>query len=340
MTTIKDSIAKTKFHAAMTRLCLTAASLLVVCAGASAQNKKQKKDKESPKTELKVGYSNLSALEIQKDKAVFYNDLMTTADASIKTKNGFEADAHACVLNIYSNNNWNSINNKMLLEAKKHFGKDAEIGVQVGRSPIQAADVFFNGVAKMDYKTDSKGFATFGDPQQGAFFYVKNKKGSLLLGCSNRSGEGWYFAPNLKDPDVRAFLMKVNKDFEKDGLRISLSATGRVGEKTKQGFANVAVTNGKVGVAAGGNYDWNSEISNTYLRGSYKDIENGWTYVAQAIKEDKTLSAQIGVGKNGFQVYTAVENMNITSQKAPEFTSTPTVNVGVSYTFGGGRNIQ
>lgn len=337
---LRDKIKQSRAHAKIKEFILTTATLMAVCGGAQAQTKKkeQKDDKEGFKTELNVSFSNISALEVQKDKAFFYNDLFPKLNAGIQ-KDGWFANAMASELIIFSNNNWNAVNNNLNVTFGKYIGEDTQIYVKAGRFPMQAADIFFNGVGKMDYWTDSKGFALFGDPQQALLVCAKHKGHEIMLGLSNKINNGYYFFPNMNDPEVRAVFAKINEGFKKDGWTIALSAAVRMGQKTHQGFANVSATNGQIGVAAGGNYDFDSKNLNAYIRAAYTSLESSMTYVVQAVKAGQTYAAQLGVGKNGVQGFVSVENITPSQNKAPEFTSTPTVNFGVSYSFGGSRKL-
>ena len=94
-------------HSKIREFLLTTAVLMTTCAGLSAQTKEkqEKDDKEGVKTELSVGFSNISALEVQKDKAIFYNDFFPTVTAGVE-KNGFYANMTAGELVIFSNNNF------------------------------------------------------------------------------------------------------------------------------------------------------------------------------------------------------------------------------------------
>lgn len=333
---INDSRACAKIKNAI----LTTATLMAVCFGASAQTKEkqQKDDKEGIKTEVKVSFSNISALEVQKDKALFYNDFFPKVNIDIQ-KDGWLASAMASELFIFSNNNWNAVNNNLNFSFGKYIGENTQIYVKAGKFPKQASGAFFNGVGKMDYWTDSKGFAMFGDPQQALLVCAKYKGHELILGLSNKTNNAYYFLPNMKDPEVRAFFAEINEGFKKDGWTVTLSAAVRMGQSTHQGFTNVSATNGQIGVAAGGNYDFDSKNLNAYIRGAYTSLESSMTYVVQAIKAGQTYSVQVGAGKNGVQGFVAVENITPTQDKAPEFTSTPTVNFGVSYSFGGSRKL-
>ncbi|MBR1915435.1 MAG: hypothetical protein IJ830_03225 [Alphaproteobacteria bacterium] len=327
-------------HSKIREFLLTTAVLMTTCAGLSAQTKEkqEKDDKEGVKTELSVGFSNISALEVQKDKAIFYNDFFPTVTAGVE-KNGFYANMTAGELVIFSNNNWNAINNKFLIEVGKHFGKDTQLSVRAGRGPMEAPNVFFNGVGKVDYYTDSKGIGVFGDGQQGLLIAAKHKGHEVILGFSNKLNDGFYFLPNLKDPEVRAFYAKVVESFEKDGFKVSLSAATRLGQNTHKAFASASVKKDNFGIAAGGNYDFDSKVLNAYVRGAYTSLNSGMTYVLQGLKTGETYSVHLAAGKNGVQGFVAVENITPTQNKAPEFTSTPTVNFGVSYSFGGNRKL-
>jgi len=318
---------------------LTAITMMTVCSNISAQTtKKPEKDKEGIKTEAKVAYSNLSALKVQKDGTAFYNDFVPTATLSAESGDWF-ANASAGELVIFSESNWTTINNRLLLEIGRHFGEDTELYIKAGRTPMQAGNVFFNQVGTVEYYTDSQGFGTFGDAQQGLFVCLKHKGHELILGSSNQSGDGWYFMPNLTDPEVRAFYGMINESFEANGFKVSLSAASRLGKNTHQVFSSVSATNGKLGVAAGGNYDFDTNVSNAYIRGSYKSLNSGVTYVVQALKTNQIYTIHLAAGKKGLQGFVEVDNITSTQRDPAKFTSTPTVNVGVSYTFGDGRKL-
>ncbi|MDY6359059.1 MAG: hypothetical protein SPL76_06060, partial [Cyanobacteriota bacterium] len=329
---LKDKIKQSRVHAKIKEFVLTTATLMAVCAGASAQTKEkqEKDDKEGVKTEVNVGFSNISALEVQKDKAVFYNDFFPTVNAGIE-KDGLYANMTAGVLVIFSGSDWTAINNKLLFELGKHFGEDVQLSVKAGRTPMEAPNVFFNGVGKVDYYTDSKGVGTFGDGQQGLLLCAKYKGHEVNLGFSNKLNEGFYFLPNLKDPEMRAFYAKVIESFEKDGFKVSLSAATRLGQNTHKAFASASLKKDNFGVAVGGNYDFDSKVMNAYVRGAYTSLNSGLTYVLQGLKTGDTYSVHAAAGKNGVQGFVAVENITPSQNKAPEFTSTPTVNFGVSY---------
>ncbi|MBQ7660261.1 MAG: hypothetical protein IJS26_05980 [Alphaproteobacteria bacterium] len=333
---LKERIKQSKIHAKVKEFILTTATLMAVCTGVQAQTKEkeQKDDREGFKTEVNVGFSNISALEVQKNKAVFYNDLMPTLNAGIE-KDGFYGNITAAELLVMNNGEWSAMNNKCLLEIGKHFGNDTKLFLKAGREPTEVGSVFFNGVENMKYDTNAKSIPFFGNLNERVVLGVQKNGTMIELGMVGSYGNGIFIIPNPKQAD---FWAKVTQSFKNNGWTVTLTAATELGHTNKV-LGSVTATNGQIGITGGGNYDFNDKGFNAFIRGAYTSINTGLTYVAQGLKKGETYSAQLGVGKNGVQGFVAVENITPSQNKAPEFTSTPTVNFGVSYSFGGSRKL-
>lgn len=330
---------KTKFNIADIRIklqqvFLTFVSLLCVGGAASAQTKDQNDgERSAPQTEVKVGFSNISALELQKDKTVFYNDIMPTFSANVE-KNGFYGNFSAAELFIVNNTDLKTLNNKCLLEIGKHFGPNTKLFLKSGRDVTELGTVFLNGVQNMKYDTE-KTLAMFGNLSERVVLGVQANGTMIELGMIGGYGQGFFIIPN---PNQADFWAKVSQSFTADGWKFVFATATEIGNTNKL-FATATATNGQIGVTAGGNYNFDSKAFNAFVRGAYTTLDNNMTYIVQGLKKNETYSVMIGAGKKGVQGFIGVENITTTQTDTPEFTSTPTVSVGISYNFNKGKTL-
>lgn len=311
------------------QVALTIVSLLCLCGKVSAQsNEQQGQDGKAPaKTEVKVGFNNISAFELQKDKTTFFNDFMPTFNASIR-KDGFYGNVSVAELLIINNTNLSTINNKCLLEIGTHFGPDTKLFLKSGRDVTELGTVFLNGVPNMKYDTE-KTLSIFGNLSEQAVLGIQTSKGTTIeLGIIGAYGEGFFIVPN---PNQADFWGKIRQFFVIDGWKFVLSTATEIGNTNKI-FATATAVNGPIGITGGGNYNFDTNVFNAFVRGAYT-TSNGMTYILQGLKKNETYSILLGASKNGVQGFIGVDNITTTQTDTPEFISTPTVNVGISYNF-------
>lgn len=314
---------------------LTIASFLCVCGAASAQTKdRQENDGDEPvKTEVKVGFSNISALELQKDKTIFYTDIIPTFSANVE-KNGFYGDFSAAELLIANNTDLKTLNNKCLIEIGKYFGPNTKLFLKSGRDVTELGTVFLNGVQNLKYDTE-KNLSIFGNLSERVVLGVQANGTMIELGMIGGYGQGFFIIPN---PNHADFWAKVSQSFTADGWKFVLATATEIGNTNKL-FASATATNGQIGITGGGNYNFDTKAFNAFVRGAYTTLDNNMTYVVQGLKKDETYSVMIGVGKNGVQGFIGVDNITPTQTDTPEFTSTPTVSAGISYNFGKNKTL-
>jgi len=312
---------------------LTIVALVCLSGTASAQTKKEKSDQKDTKTEVKIGFNNLSVLELQKDKTTFYNDFMPTFKAGIK-KNNFYGNFTASELIMMNNGDFSVLNNTCLVEIGKYFGPNTKLFLKAGRETTELGTAYLNGVKNMEYDTE-KNVAIFGNLNERMVLGIQ-KNGTLIeLGLVGTFGQGIFIIPNPQQAD---FWLKLKHSFEKNGWKISLSTATEIGNISKI-FGNITVTNDHIGVTGGGNYNFNTDTFNAYIRGAYTSVTTGITYITQGLKKGETYSFQIGISKNGIQGFLGIDNITPTQNNTPEFTSTPTVNAGISYSFGKNKTL-
>ncbi|MBP5399136.1 MAG: hypothetical protein J6Y53_01805 [Alphaproteobacteria bacterium] len=331
---------------------LTTLAFMTICSAASAQSKeKQQKDSTKVKTTLNVGFQNISALSLHikrdADNKVcypveFYNDLMPTFNASV-SKNGFYANASAAQLIILKNKDISTLNNKCFIEIGKQFGNGATLYIKSGRDISELASNFINGVATMNLATDAQRVAAFGNLSDVSVLGVKTTKDGKTftteLGIIAKNGDSYFVFPN---PQKASVWNKMVYNMEKDGFKFSISAAASLGESNKM-FVSTSTSfdrpSGKYGIAAGANYSFDNKEWNAYVRTSFTAIDDGMTSVAEVAKQGKTCSLLLGFGKNGVQgfVECCVETQKDDNNKTT--VSTPSVGVGVSYSFGGSRPV-
>ena len=140
---------------------------------------------------------------------------------------------------------------------------------------------------------------------------------------------------------------KVEKDymfiaingFEKDGHNLNVSVAGQFGEHHHKAYGTVNYKKDNIAVSATGNYDFDMKVLNANVRGAYKSLKSGMVYIIQGTVINEKYSVTLAAGKNGIQGFVAVENITPSQNKAPEFTSTPTISAGISYNWSVGRKL-
>lgn len=331
--TIKEKFQIASIVAKIRNLALTFMALLCMCGAVSAQTKEEKDDENGKKRETKVGFNNISALEIQKDKTVFYNDLMPTFSTDIHQGN-FYGNFTAAELLIMKNGDFSTINNKCLFEIGRYFGPDFKFFIKAGRDVTELSTIFLNGVENLKYNTEQT-LALFGNLSERVVLGIQKDGTMIELGVIGKYGDGIFIIPNPQQAD---FWAKISQSFQQADWRFVLTATADLGNTNKLSGA-VTATNGHIGITSGGNYSFDTDAFNAYIRGAYNSINTGITYIMQAMKKGETYSIQIGASKKGLQGFMEIDNLTPTQRDTPQFTSTPTVNMGISYSFGGNKKL-
>ena len=311
--------------------------LLVVCGIASGQSKKESKkdDKEGVKTEVDVGFSNITGLKIEKDHATFYNDGVPSVYFGAEYK-GFHADASASELCITTNGEWNFVNNKANGGAGFKFDNGIDISVRAGRGPFQP-EALFSNVPKIDFWSDATGVAPFCAPSKTVCFDIEYNGQKISGGSISALNDGsLYMIPSKEAMD---FFVKYSGKFEKDGHNLNVSVAGQFGEHHHKAYGTVNYKKDNIAVSATGNYDFDMKVLNANVRGAYKSLKSGMVYIIQGTVINEKYSVTLAAGKNGIQGFVAVENITPSQNKAPEFTSTPTISAGISYNWSVGRKL-
>ena len=243
-------------------------------------------------------------------------------------KNGFYGNFSAAELFIINNTNLSTLNNKCLFEIGKHFGPDTKLFLKSGRDVTELGTVFLNGVTNMKYDTE-KTLAMFGNLSERVVLGVQTHGTMVELGVIGAYGQGFFIIPN---PNQADFWAKISQSFAADGWKFVLATATEIGNTNKL-FATATATNGQIGITGGGNYNFETKAFNAFVRGAYTTLNNNMTYIIQGLKKNETYSVLVGASKNGVQGFIGVDNITPTQTDNPEFTSTPTVNVGISYNF-------
>jgi len=302
-------------------------------ASAQSKEKKDRDDSSGVKTEANAILSNITTIEVTPNKVVAYNDVMVGISGNVKMGNT-SLSGTMTQLFAYNDGELSTLSNKMMVSLEQQCGQ-ITWSIETGHKPEELEKVFLNGVPIMNYDMDAKSLPAFGNLTNLTVAGFKKDGTQVFAGIVSPYKGGFTITADFSDP---SFYASVAQTFEKEGWTFSLSSTAEVGNINKV-FVNASAHNKQVGVAAGGNYDFNTKVSNAYARATYTSLKSDMTYVLQVMKKGNTHCFQLGMGKNGVQGFVSAENVSFSKDKGSEFTTTPTVNFGVSYNISTTRKL-
>ncbi len=269
---------------------------------------------------LAVGIDNISALAIEKDGTVFYNNLQPHVEAHTKTPRGYYADFAALVeVTVHNDDPVSSVLSKFTAEIGKKLHGGGELFVRVGREETQDADVSDNAI---DYMAEND-IEDFGNNVERLVFGLRDKNGNYLeAGTVWDTGTGKYIiCPDKETADFwgRGSLSVLNKS----NVRLSLEAATRLGANQRIGIAAATLeTTGGFGAMTLFERDFNHNENKCLVR-IYKNLQNGSSIISELVHAGKGrgVDLRLGLGKKGMQIY------------AQYNTEKKQAGAGLSYTF-------
>ena len=274
--------------------------LLTATTAAFAQEQKVptiKSDVRSDRLTLTLGAENISALTIERDKTVFYNDLRPNLTARACNGRGDYAQLKAMEVLILEDKNFTPITSKFMLELGKLTGNGGTVIFKAGREKTEGAALFDHA---LEYYADSRdAYQMANSAERLVFGYQKNNK-FIELGIIGKNGDGFFVIPNPKHAD---FWAKSGLTLlEKSGVKLNMSGAVRLGSKHKQLLSSIGISE-RSGFGAGflGNYDFAEKKGNIGLR-AWKDFQRGWRIIAETVfNQNRDLYIRNGADKGGIQ---------------------------------------
>jgi hypothetical protein len=274
--------------------------LLTATTAAFAQEQKVPTIKSyvrSDRLTLTLGAENISALTIERDKTVFYNDLRPNLTARACNGRGDYAQLKAMEVLILEDKNFTPITSKFMLELGKLTGNGGTVIFKAGREKTEGAALFDHA---LEYYADSRdAYQMANSAERLVFGYQKNNK-FIELGIIGKNGDGFFVIPNPKHAD---FWAKSGLTLlEKSGVKLNMSGAVRLGSKHKQLLSSIGISE-RSGFGAGflGNYDFAEKKGNIGLR-AWKDFQRGWRLIAETVfNQNRDLYIRNGADKGGIQ---------------------------------------
>ena len=273
------------------------------------------------KTGLSAGVDNISALTVEKDATVFYNNIQPYVEAHAENSHGYYADFAALVeITVLNDDPVTSTLSKFTAELGKKLNNGGELFIKVGREETQDADVSEHAI---DYMAEND-TEDFGNSVERLVFGFRDKNGNYFeAGTVWDTGTGKYIiCPDKNTADFwgRGHLSILNKS----NIGISLEAAARLGAHHRLGIASATLeTAGGFGLKTMFERDFTNNENKELVR-IYKNLKNGTAVIGELVHagEGRGIDLRLGLGKKGLQIYAQYNTEN----KAPS--------AGISYTFG------
>ncbi len=255
---------------------------------------------------LTLGAENISALTLQEEKTVFYNDLRPNVTARAQNSNGDYAQLKAMEVLILEDKNFTPITSKFMLELGHLIGNGGTVVFKAGREKTEGAALFDHA---LEYYADSRDAYQMANSAERMVFGYQKGTSFIELGIIGKNGEGFYVIPNPKKADfwAKSGLTLLNKS----GTKLDMSGAMRYGRKHKQLLNSIGIsTNSGYGARLLGNYDFGEHKGNLGLR-AWKDFKNGWRTITETVfNQNRDIYIRSGATKSGLQFSVEYGNPN------------------------------
>ena len=273
--------------------------LLTATTAAFAQEQKvpqNYEDVRSDRLTLNIGAENISALTLQEDKTVFYNDLRPNITARAQNERGDYAQLKAMEVLITEDANFTPITSRFMLELGHLVGNGGTIVFKAGREKTEGGALFDHA---LEYYADSRDAYQMANSAERMVFGYQNDNRFIELGIIGKNGDGFYVIPN---PNKADFWAKSGLTLlKKSGLKLDMSAAVRYGQKHRQLLGSAGISRCSYGAKILGNYDFAEHQGNLGLR-AWHDFQNGWRAITEAVfNQNRDLYIRGGACKSGMQ---------------------------------------
>lgn len=225
-------------------------------------------DVRSDKLTLTLGAENISALTVEQDKTVFYNNLRPNKTARAENERDDYAQLKATEVLILEDKNFNVLTPRFMSELCRLIGKGGNIFFKAGGKKTEGAELFDYA---LEYYADTRNaYKTADNAERLVFGYQKGCQ-FFELGAIGKNGDGFLVIPNPKYADFWA----------QSGLTLL----------EKSGIDAMRFSN----------YDFAANKSHIGLR-TWKDFNRGWSEIAKSVlNQDCNLYIRGDTDKSGVQ---------------------------------------
>lgn len=242
------------------------------------------------KLTLTIGAQNISALTLQKEKTVFYNDLRPNVTACAHNAHGDYAQLKAMEVLILQDKDFTPITSRFMLELGKLTAGGGTIVFKAGREKTEGEALFDHA---FEYYADARdAYQLANSAERIVFGYQKNHR-FFELGIIGKNGDGFYVIPNPQNSDfwLRTGLTLLQKTgtahYEKDNQQYLI--------ETEEADDSDFVAN------ASNNYDFDEGRGNLGVR-AWHDLQKGWQLIAESvIDQNRDVYVRSGAAKSGVQ---------------------------------------
>ena len=274
--------------------------LLTATTAAFAQGQKvpqHNSDVRSDRLTLTLGAENISALTINQDKTVFYNDLRPNLTARAANARGDYAQLKAMEVLITEDKNFTAITSKFMFELGHLIGNGGTIMFKVGREKTEGAALFDHA---LEYYADSRDAYQFANSAERLIFGYQKANQFIELGIIGKNGDGFFVMPN---PNHADFWAKSGLTLlEKSGVKLDMSTAVRFGGRHKKLLSSIGISERSgFNFKLLGNYDIAEKKGNLALR-AWKDFKRGWQIVSESVfNQNRDFYIRGGAAKSGIQ---------------------------------------
>jgi len=254
-------------------------------------------DTRQDRLTLTIGAENVSALTLNQDKTVFYNDLRPNITARAQNAHGDYAQLKAMEVLILEDKNFTPITSKFMLELGKLTKGGGTIVFKAGREKTEGGQLFDHA---LEYYADSRDAYQFANSTERLVFGYQKNNQYIELGIIGKNGEGFYIIPNPSKADfwAKTGLTLLNKT----KFRLDMTGAVRYGRKHRQLLSSIGVSERSgFGAKLLGNYDFIERKGNIGLR-AWQDFKRGWRLISEAVfNQNRDLYIRSGAEKSGVQ---------------------------------------
>lgn len=225
-------------------------------------------DVRSDKLTLTLGAENISALTVEQDKTVFYNNLRPNKTTRAENERDDYAQLKATEVLILEDKNFNVLTPRFMSELGRLIGKGGNIFFKAGGKKTEGAELFDYA---LEYYADTRNAYKTADNAERLVFGYQKGRHFFELGAIGKNGDGFLVIPNPKYADFWA----------QSGLTLL----------EKSGIDAMRFSN----------YDFAANKSHIGLR-AWEDFNRGWSEIAKSVlNQDCNLYIRGDTDKSGVQ---------------------------------------
>ncbi len=264
----------------------------------SVQNDKEKDDK----SEIKIRFDNLTALNVDENNVDIFNAVFPQASASIQDTKGNRARFDMISGIVYSNQSWATVLVQFMAEFDKKLQNGDELFLKMGRENAQNDDVFYNS---LDYASNAKDCEPFAYGAERWVLGYRHGDNFFEAGIIQDNGTGKYcFIVNPKQAD---FWGKAHLSILKNcGVEVVLEGAFRSGPQHQHGISAVTINTPKgIKIKSLIEHDFRENDTKALARLVYPNIKKGYNLIGELARYGKGqgVDLRLGLGSKGMQVY-------------------------------------